>query len=149
MGTPASFSRRNLAACELEVLRLLGWSLRCATRLHFLQVFHALGLSSPQDELAGRPPTLQEQEYIVALAGFLCNVAAQHPGIAHYEPELAAAASVAAARSLAGVRPVWSDQLFGRVGHSEHDIAPCCQALLDEYHALTYSDRPSDASLPG
>jgi hypothetical protein len=148
MGTPASFSRRSLAACELEVLQLLGWSLRCATRLHFLHAFHALGLSSPQDELAGRPPTLQEQEYVVALAGFFCDVAVQHPEIAPHEPELAAAASVAAARSLAGVRPVWPDQLSGRFGHSDHDIAPCCRALLDEYHA-TYSDRSGDVSLPG
>ena len=148
MAAPASFSRQDLAACELEVLRLLGWSLRCATRLHFLQAFHALGLWSPQDELAGRAPTPQEQEYVVALAGFFCDVAAQHPNIAHYEPELAAAASVAAARSFVCVRPVWPDQLSARFGHYQHDIMSCCCALLEEYHA-TYSDPIGDVLLPG
>ena len=143
MGTPASFSRRNLIAWELQTLWLLEWNLSCATRLHFLQAFQALGLSSSQDEIDHRPPTSQEKEYIAGLAKFFCDFAAQHPEFVHYGSELAAVASVALSRNLVGVRPVWPDELSRRLGHSACDITPCCDDLLVRYRA-TYSDRPSD-----
>lgn len=143
MGTPASFSRTNLMAWELQILWLLGWNLRCATRLHFLEAFDALGLSSSQDKLGHRPPTSSEQEYVFGFAKFFCDFAAQHPEFVQYGSELAAVACVALSRNLVGIRPVWPDELSRRFGHSACDIAPCCDDLLLRYRAM-YSDRPSD-----
>lgn len=146
MGTPASFSRRHLAACELEVLWLLGWNLRCATRLHFFRAFRALGLSVSQDTLDRRAPTNQEQEYMSELAKFFCDVAAQQPELAEYDYEVATAAAIASARNVTGIRPVWPKELSANFGFSEREIAPCCEVLLDKYR-VTFPDRFSAGNI--
>lgn len=140
MGTPQSLTRRHLAACELEVLWLLGWTLRCATRLHFFRAFRALGLSSSQDVLEHSPPTRQEHDYMADLAKFFCDLAAQHPEFASYDHELAAAAAIAAARNATGIRPVWPKELSVRFGFSGNDVASCCGDLLGKY-ALAFPVR--------
>ena len=128
----------RLVAYESFVLRVLDWQLHASSPSSFADAYHAKGLFSDDDttgSVHNEPPTPQVQERVFEHAKFFCNLATLHGMSCTYGDSVSAASSVAAARAVNSIRPVWPEQLAQRLGHTYGKIHGCAQALLRIYCA--------------
>ena len=137
----------GVASSELLILQHLGWRMRVATRLHFLGLYRDLGLFTAADRLDGRAPSHAERTFADGYAKFFCDLACQDPDLMRFPASTAAAAAAAAARDVAGIVPVWPEELEERLGMYEADIAACyssmCAAFRRDFAETSASARGS------
>ena len=126
----------RLVAYEGFVLRVLDWQLHASSPSSFADAYHAKGLFSDDDTTGSKhnvPPSPQAQGRVFEHARFFCNLATLHGMSCTFGDSVSAASSVAAARAVNSIHPVWPEQLAQRLGHAFGQIHGCTQALLRIY----------------
>lgn len=147
LGNPAGITKRHLAVYECRILDVLGWQLFTATPSSFARAYQAAGIFCQGDSvgpLLGIPPTHDEQQRVCQYTEFFCELATLRGLSCTHGISIAAAAAIAAARTIVGIHPAWSDVLALRLGHkTDTRVDECASAILHLYrteHAASAED---------
>ena len=137
LGNPTGITRRHLAVYERRILDVLGWQLFTATPSSFACAYQAVGIFCRDDSVGpflGIPPTHDEQRRVCQYTEFFCELATLRGLSCTHGISVAAAASIAAARTTVGIHPAWSEQLALRLGHNtDTRVDECASAILHLY----------------
>lgn len=126
-------ARPQLAAAEHALLSGLDWHLATATAEAILAAFLACGIEDPGETVAGRPATPEQCADARRLATVLCHMCTLNDLTVHYSAATAAAASLAAARSIAGFEPCWCERQQAVVGVPVDALLNCVEDLSRMY----------------
>ena len=135
----------RLAAYERFVLQVLDWRLCAAPPSSFADAFCAKGPWTDEDTIGPEHdvgPTPEDQQRVFENAKFFCNMATLHGLSCTYGDSVSAASSIAAARAVNSIHPVWPQQLGQRLGHDYEEIKLCLQALLRIHSAVNAPEVP-------
>jgi len=68
------------------------------------------------------------------LLNFFVDLTEHHSYFREFLPSVVAAASIAAARKMLNVQPIWTEALQLQTSHTLDDIGDCSASLLTYYH---------------
>jgi hypothetical protein len=130
-----AFSRELILRMESFILNIFKWEVNIVTTINFLEYYLQFSLC-PTEVI--RNTHIRNYEFTKAhlhkTAEFFVDLSEHHSYFRELLPSVVAAASIAAARKMLGVQPVWTETLQLATSYTLQDIVDCSTSLLSYYH---------------
>jgi len=130
--------RELVLRMESLILNTLKWEVNIITTVNFLEYYLQVALYPA--ELVRNVHLKQSFEhtraYLCKTAEFFADLSEHYYQFREYLPSVVGAASIAAARHLLRIQPMWTDALQYASSHSLEDISDCTTDLLGIYHQI-------------
>ncbi|EKX40680.1 hypothetical protein GUITHDRAFT_75342 [Guillardia theta CCMP2712] len=124
----------HVKIAELQILKVLEWSLTSPTMLHFMDVYKVGGIYFSDDlkMTKGVPTHLDNQDRICVweYVSFFCDLAIQKQEFMSCKNSLKTAAAIAASRACLNVTPLWNERLARMTHYNMSEIFECFYRLL-------------------
>lgn len=125
---------RSVAHMEVSILTMLGWEIFCNTAFDFLGRHCLMKLILPGDRIGdcmAEDLGGDASSFVAQYANFFVDLSAFEYSSSEHLPSRVAAASVAAARLVLAVNPVWPERLQLETGYEESDLCEIMYRLLE------------------
>jgi len=137
-----AFSRDLILRMESFILNIFKWEVNIVTTINFLEYYLQFSLS-PTEMI--RNPHIRNFEFTKAhlskTAEFFVDLSEHHSYFRELLPSVVAAASIAAARKMLSLQPIWTDALQLATSYTIEAIFDCSTSLLSYYHQTFPSQR--------
>jgi len=137
------FSRELVLRMESWVLNTFKWEMVVLTTINFLE-YYLQACLLPSEMI--RNPHIRNYElskaHLCKTAEFFVDLSEHHSIFREYLPSVVATSSIAAARQLLRIQPVWTDALRAVSGHDLGALSECAATLLNYYHQTFPSPEP-------
>lgn len=130
------FTKKQVSMAEFCLMRELEWLTGAATSDRFLDAFIARGLQGAGDTIGGVAVSPEQWLGVCAMAQQFVEHCGLHGQTCFYGESIAAVACIAAARSIAGIEPCWSEELEARTGvHAAADVELCVRDIAAAHYS--------------
>jgi hypothetical protein len=130
-----AFSRDLILRMESFILNVFKWEVNIVTSVNFLEYYLQFSLY-PTEVI--RNTHIRNYEFtkthLYKTAEFFVDLSEHHSYFREFLPSVVAAASIAAARKMLNVQPIWTEALQLQTSHTLDDIGDCSTSLLTYYH---------------
>jgi len=139
-----AFSRDLILRMESFILNIFKWEVNIVTTINFLEYYLQFSLC-PTEMIRNTHLTMRNFEFtkshLSKTAEFFVDLSEHHSYFREYLPSVVAAASIAAARKMLSVQPIWTEALQLATSYTSEDIYDCATSLLSYYHQTFPSQR--------
>jgi len=130
-----TFSRELVLKMESWILNVFKWEVNIVTTINFLEYYLQAALHPAELAKNNHQRNYEHTKaHLCKTAEFFVALSEHHYHFREYLPSVVAAASIAAARQMLHVQPVWTDALQLATSHSMENIVDCTTSLLSYYH---------------